>query len=345
MRNPSFPRHSDFRQVLGRVQQKRPRGTADDRSSGLGGDVLDRRLAIDAGQQQPWQQTGRACLDGRGVFPCDPCQVSRRHGPETGHETGLGAGDPQAFEQQVIEAEGQVEGRVAPPGALGVQENRAIRSLQDVLWADVAMHQCPLVRKRRRRPGGPTRRRGRDAPVRWRSDRAPAGCSNRVGRQIPPQRTGRRRCAMDACESRPLRRRNPLPQSRREVASSTVDGPQARDSPSRTSRPPRPRRGRAERHAAASPRQRACTPPRPRCVRPAPPQSGDLEPRQRALDTEAPPARLDKRDVRGHPAGQRREVGGLSGFEETHAAQWLDEIAGLNERRLAHVLGAPLRPQ
>ena len=72
------------------------------------------------------------------------------------------------------------------------------------------------------------------------------------------------------------------------------------------------------------------------------PQRCDLEPRQRALDAEASPARLDKRDVRRHPAGQRREAGRFSGFQETHAAQGLDQIAGLDERRLVH--SRPLRP-
>ena len=75
------------------------------------------------------------------------------------------------------------------------------------------------------------------------------------------------------------------------------------------------------------------------------PQRRDLEPRQRAFDAKAPAARLDQRDVRGHPAGQRRETDGFSRFQESHAAQGLDQVAGLDERGLAHVLGAPLRPQ
>ncbi len=75
------------------------------------------------------------------------------------------------------------------------------------------------------------------------------------------------------------------------------------------------------------------------------PQRGDLEPRQRALDAEAPAVRFDQRDIRGHPAGQRREADGFSRFHEAHAAQGLDQVAGLDERGLAHVLGAPMRPQ
>ena len=71
------------------------------------------------------------------------------------------------------------------------------------------------------------------------------------------------------------------------------------------------------------------------------PQSGDLEPRQRAFDAEASSLRLDKRDVRRHPAGQRREASALSGFQEAHSPKRLDQIAALDKRRLIHA--RPLR--
>ena len=38
------------------------------------------------------------------------------------------AGATQALEQHVIEAEGEVEGRIAKPCALGVQEHRTVRA-------------------------------------------------------------------------------------------------------------------------------------------------------------------------------------------------------------------------
>ena len=41
----------------------------------------------------------------------------------------------------MVEAEGEIEGRVAVPGAFGVEEHRAARPDQDVFRADVAMHQ------------------------------------------------------------------------------------------------------------------------------------------------------------------------------------------------------------
>src|SRR5262249_43017016 len=51
---------------------------------------------------------------------------------------------PRTFEQQVIEAERQVERRVAVPRALGVEEYRAVRTDKDVLRADVAVYQGEL---------------------------------------------------------------------------------------------------------------------------------------------------------------------------------------------------------
>jgi hypothetical protein len=45
----------------------------------------------------------------------------------------------------VVEAEGEIEGRVAVPGALGVEEDRAARASEDVLRADIAMHQRAVI--------------------------------------------------------------------------------------------------------------------------------------------------------------------------------------------------------
>ena len=46
---------------------------------------------------------------------------------------------PRALEQKVIEAEGGIEGRIAVPGAFGIDEHRPARTDQDVLRADVAV--------------------------------------------------------------------------------------------------------------------------------------------------------------------------------------------------------------
>ncbi len=49
----------------------------------------------------------------------------------------------------MVEAEGDIERRVAEPGALGIEQHRAGRPEQDVLWAHVAVHD------RQVRGGGP----------------------------------------------------------------------------------------------------------------------------------------------------------------------------------------------
>ena len=53
----------------------------------------------------------------------------------------------------MIEAEGQIEGRVSEPRALGIDEDRTARAKEDVLRADIAMHDGEL------RSRGPLRER------------------------------------------------------------------------------------------------------------------------------------------------------------------------------------------
>src|SRR5437762_7462925 len=49
---------------------------------------------------------------------------------------------PKTFEQQMIEAEGEIERGIAVACGFSVEEHRALRSAQYILRADVAMHQC-----------------------------------------------------------------------------------------------------------------------------------------------------------------------------------------------------------
>ena len=58
---------------------------------------------------------------------------------------------PQALEEQVIETEGEIERRIAVPGAFGVEKHRTARPDEDVLRTDIAVHQ--------RQPGSAVRRR------------------------------------------------------------------------------------------------------------------------------------------------------------------------------------------
>ena len=55
---------------------------------------------------------------------------------------------PKAFEQQVVETEGEIKGRLAVPGAFRVDEQWPLRTDQDVFRADVAMHQRTFGRER-----------------------------------------------------------------------------------------------------------------------------------------------------------------------------------------------------
>ena len=79
---------------------------------------------------------GRLGLDRRGELPIDAAEVGFSQSVESGEEA---RSRPQAFEQQVIETERKIEGRIAKPGALGVDEDWAFGPDQSVLRADIAI--------------------------------------------------------------------------------------------------------------------------------------------------------------------------------------------------------------
>src|SRR5688572_8987232 len=95
--------------------------------------VLHRRLSIDACEEQAGKQRrgtafevpGRRVGSNQGVKALQEGSGTRRH--------------PQALEQQVVQAESDVEGGIAVPRALRVEEYRAIGPGEDVLRADVAV--------------------------------------------------------------------------------------------------------------------------------------------------------------------------------------------------------------
>ena len=80
-----------------------------------------------------------------GGFPGDAGDVGGGERIEAGEEAGCGGRRPEALQQQVIEAEREIERGIAPPGALGIEEHRSVRAAQDVLRADIAVHQRTLV--------------------------------------------------------------------------------------------------------------------------------------------------------------------------------------------------------
>src|SRR5215469_3447098 len=68
---------------------------------------------------------GGPALDRRGALPVDPAEVSFSECAESRQQPSGRRGHPQAFEQQVIEAECKIEGWIAEPGVFGVDEDRA----------------------------------------------------------------------------------------------------------------------------------------------------------------------------------------------------------------------------
>ena len=71
------------------------------------------------------------------------------------------------------------------------------------------------------------------------------------------------------------------------------------------------------------------------------PQRGDLQPRERPLDAEAPPAGLDEADVGRDAASQRRDADRFARPCEAEAAQGLFQFSGLGGwlALVAHVFG------
>ena len=231
----------------------------------------------------------------------------------------------------MIKAEGDVEGRVAEPGAFGVEEDRPVRPDQDVLRADVAVDQRPFGRQRGRRdrfnPGGQRRMRtGGRAQIGLDADRLESpvmgeGCPRPgLGRaprmdegEVAPDRGGE--IPVD-----PAREKLGLPQ-REAFGRQVVHGEQAgvgilgehmRDGVRQPARD-RAQIGRLRRVAL----DRRL------------PQRRDLEPRERPLDAEAPAAGLDEADVGRDAAGQRRDAESFSGPHEAEAAQGLLELPAL----------------
>src|SRR5205814_7583483 len=108
----------------------------------LSWEIFDRRFAVDARQQQRWQQRCRPRFNTSCAFPSHVLQIG------TGERVKLSKiirrifRMPKTFEQQMIEAEGEIERGIAVACGFSVEEHGALRSAQYILRADVAMHQC-----------------------------------------------------------------------------------------------------------------------------------------------------------------------------------------------------------
>jgi hypothetical protein len=135
--------------MVGWRAQQRPRHAPYTILVRFGGHILDRRFAIHARQEQPRQQMRGTGFQRRWRLPCDAVSVSARHRVEAREEATARLRRPQAFQQQMVETERQIERRITPPRAFGVEEDRPLRTAQNVLGADIAMHQRTLVGLRR----------------------------------------------------------------------------------------------------------------------------------------------------------------------------------------------------
>src|SRR5205807_1219125 len=105
-------------------------------------EVFHRRLAVDAAEEQPRKERGGALFDRGSWLPGNAAQIGGVERDEALEEFGAGCRNPGALQEHVVQAEREVERRIAVPRALGVEEHRAMRRDQDVLRADIAMHQA-----------------------------------------------------------------------------------------------------------------------------------------------------------------------------------------------------------
>src|SRR5882724_9573870 len=87
---------------------------------------------------------GTASFDRPGRLPSDALHIGSRQSIEAGQIARFPRRMPGALEQQVVQAEGEVESRVSVPGAFSVEKQWTARTAQQILGTDVAVYQRPL---------------------------------------------------------------------------------------------------------------------------------------------------------------------------------------------------------
>ena len=102
-------------------------------------DVLHRRGAVYAGKQQSGQKRRRSAFQNCHRLPVNMFQIGSHKRIVAGEIGGDMGRFPYTLEQKVIEAEREIESRIAVPGAFRVQKNGAVGSGEDVLGTDVAV--------------------------------------------------------------------------------------------------------------------------------------------------------------------------------------------------------------
>ena len=134
------PRLHNVVKPLGQLHQKSARDAANGVLRRFVRDVFNRRLAVNPRQQKGRKQPRRPSFDRVGRLPVNAAEVASAQRIERRMQLRVCRRNPHRLQQQVIEAEGQIERWIAEPGAFRVEEHRARRSDQDVLRADVAVH-------------------------------------------------------------------------------------------------------------------------------------------------------------------------------------------------------------
>src|SRR5205823_3589489 len=108
------------------------------------GNIFHRTLAVDASQKQRRQQPAGPLLHAGARLPTHTFQINVRESFERLQESIRSLAIPQTLQQEMIQTEGQIECRVAEPGAFGIQEHWTTRPRENVLRADVAVNQGNL---------------------------------------------------------------------------------------------------------------------------------------------------------------------------------------------------------
>src|SRR6185436_14569771 len=103
--------------------------------------IFDWRFAVDARKQEGGQKRRCPLFD---ILEWHAAEIGGRQRVEAVQERGARRRRPQTFQKQMVQAEGEVKRRVAVPSAFRIEKYRSVICDEDVLRADVAVHQTHL---------------------------------------------------------------------------------------------------------------------------------------------------------------------------------------------------------
>ena len=115
----------DLVEGAGRARDARGGEMPDGVARGFVAQVLDRRLAVDARQTEPRQQARRPRFERRPRLERGPGEIGVDEGFERPPQPLLLGRPHQALQQQVVQAECDIEGGIAVECALGVEHDRS----------------------------------------------------------------------------------------------------------------------------------------------------------------------------------------------------------------------------